>query len=346
MGLPGIFKSKKLIYFGVFFVVLFIFYSFLRYFLFRSDPLIPLLSILDDNYLLLAEQFANKLLYLLGSSYAIDHHIVFFNNEQMWEIVTVTILKKWALLLFLFIWLTKSSLKNRILFTVLVVLVNFFLLSSELAFSVRIDPSIEHVRYIAIMIFRTVGVLSMTSILFLWYWKNKEVILGGIQKLGINTELLERKFSVIVILTYIYAIVGIFLLQYFNYLGWINFIFEITRKILLAFGYVATVDTFYLIGEHGTIYMAKYCLGFKTMLLFASLVFLTAENIKRSLIYIGAGLVFLNIVNIFRFVFLFIHIQKHSGYELAIDLHDMYKYITYSIVFILWVIWFEKVNKT
>ncbi len=43
-----------------------------------------------------------------------------------------------------------------------------------------------------------------------------------------------------------------------------------------------------------------------------------------------------------RFVMIFIHIQKHGGYFLAIEIHDMYNYIIYSFVFVLWVIWFEK----
>ncbi|MFN8239983.1 MAG: hypothetical protein U0X39_04430 [Bacteroidales bacterium] len=46
-------------------------------------------------------------------------------------------------------------------------------------------------------------------------------------------------------------------------------------------------------------------------------------------------------MNILRFVFLFIHIQKHGDYKLAISVHDMYNYITYTFVFILWIIWIE-----
>jgi hypothetical protein len=41
-------------------------------------------------------------------------------------------------------------------------------------------------------------------------------------------------------------------------------------------------------------------------------------------------------------VLLFIHIQKNGNYELAMDVHDMYNYIIYIIVFGLWVIWFER----
>jgi len=88
--------------------------------------------------------------------------------------------------------------------------------------------------------------------------------------------------------------------------------------------------------------MLKSCLGLNTMLLFASLVFITGENSLKSWIYILSGLVILNITNIMRLVLLFMHIQKHGTYVGLVDYHDLYDYVIYGIVFILWVIWFEK----
>ena len=88
--------------------------------------------------------------------------------------------------------------------------------------------------------------------------------------------------------------------------------------------------------------MANGCLGFRTMLLFTMLIFVTGDNKKTTWFYVLGGLLLLNVVNIIRFVLLFIHIQKNGGYVLNIDLHDLYNYIIYTIVFILWIIWFEK----
>lgn len=87
--------------------------------------------------------------------------------------------------------------------------------------------------------------------------------------------------------------------------------------------------------------MEKGCLGFSTMALFAAIIFLTSDHQKHWWLYMAGGILFLNIVNIFRFVLLFIHIQKNSGYALAMDVHDMYNLIIYAVVFILWVLWFE-----
>lgn len=78
------------------------------------------------------------------------------------------------------------------------------------------------------------------------------------------------------------------------------------------------------------------------MLLFASLIYLMGENSWTSWIYILSGLLFLNIANIMRLVLLFMHIQEHGTYVGIVDYHNLYDYIIYGIVFILWVIWFEK----
>jgi len=167
------------------------------------------------------------------------------------------------------------------------------------------------------------------------------VILKSLLKFKINTKLLENDLHVIIII-YIYIISSAFLFEFFDYTLWIHFLFTSAQKILGLVGYIAIVEPFHLVGANGLIYMSKGCLGFQTMLLFTIIVFLTGKNNSYRWIYIIGGLLFLNLVNIMRFVLLFIHIQKHGDYMLAMDVHDMYNYITYLIVFILWVIWFEK----
>jgi len=343
MRFQHIFHNKNIIIFGISVLVLSFIYFLLRLIVFDSDPLIPFLSFIDNFWLFLAEKFANFLLHWTDSPISIENHSIIINNTPIGEVKTVTILKKWGVLLLLIFWLTKTSLKSKTLFTIFLVLINFLLLSIEVALATQINSlESDYGDFTFIIILRTIGVLSMTTILFTWYWRNKGSILNSLTKLKINTELFENKFTAIVVFTYLYALIGIFLLQYFDYHWWINFLFGSSKSILSLFGYKATVEPFLLVGDNGTIYMAKYCLGFKTMLLFASVVYITGYDNKRRWSYIFAGLIFLNFVNIMRFVFLFIHIQKHGDYILAMDLHDMYKYITYLIVFILWVIWFEK----
>ena len=345
MRFQYVFRNKNITIFGISILAMVLAYILLRFFIFDLDPIIPFLIFINNSWLLLAEEFANLLLHWTGSPATIENHTIFINFTPIGEIVTVTILKKWAVLLLLIFWLTKTSLKRKILFTGFLVLVNFLLLSTEVALGTQIATfEFDYEDYTFVAILRTIGVLSMTTILFAWYWKNKESILNSLSKLKISTDLLENRFPAIIALTWLYAIIGFFLLQYFDYHWWINFLFGLSQKVLSIMEYDAWVEPSLLIGSNGAIYMAKHCLGFKTMLVFASIVYLTGnDNISRW-IYIALGLVFLNFVNIMRFVFLFIHIQKHGDYVLAMDLHNMYKYITYSIVFILWIIWIEKFN--
>ena len=79
------------------------------------------------------------------------------------------------------------------------------------------------------------------------------------------------------------------------------------------------------------------------MFLFASVVYFTGNQENRGWRFIIFGLFVLNIANIVRIVLVFIHLQNHGDYLLATDVHDLYNYATYTIVFILWVIWFEKI---
>jgi exosortase/archaeosortase family protein len=155
-------------------------------------------------------------------------------------------------------------------------------------------------------------------------------------------ELFQNNFH-FVSAGYIFIIVYYFLYEIFDYHLWISFLFTASQRILGLFGYTATVEPFYLIGDNGSIFMLKSCIGYQTMLLFAIIVILTGNtNNKIRWIYIISGFLFLNFVNIMRFILLFIHIQKHGDYMLAMDVHDMYNYIIYAIVFLLWIIWFEK----
>ena len=166
--------------------------------------------------------------------------------------------------------------------------------------------------------------------------------MSRLSKFRINTKLFQSdlRFGLV---AYSFIIIYYFLSDIFDYQLWISFLFTSSKEILGLFGYSATVEPFYLMGDNGSIFMLKSCLGYHTMLLFGIFVILTGNTTNKiRWMYIISGFLFLNFVNIIRFVLLFIHIQKHGDYMLAMDVHDMYNYIIYGIVFIMWVIWFEK----
>ncbi|NJK97592.1 MAG: archaeosortase/exosortase family protein [Bacteroidales bacterium] len=131
-------------------------------------------------------------------------------------------------------------------------------------------------------------------------------------------------------------------LAIFSFQHYTAFLFNSTEWLLHLFGYEAYVDQNNLIGPGGFIHMAKFCLGINTMTVFASFVLLTGKDWRKIIPFVVIGLILINLVNILRFFFIFIHIQNNSGYQLGIEIHDLLDLIIYSFIFVLWVIWIER----
>jgi len=134
-----------------------------------------------------------------------------------------------------------------------------------------------------------------------------------------------------------------FFVSFFNYYAYIDFILSATKSVVFLFGYQAEINGPYLSGSNGgTLFMAKWCLGFITMFIFAAMVYLTRKDNKTCWKYIFFGIVILHIFNIIRLSLLFIFVQSHDDNELIMDHHDMYNIVVYILIFVLWIIWFEK----
>jgi exosortase/archaeosortase family protein len=78
------------------------------------------------------------------------------------------------------------------------------------------------------------------------------------------------------------------------------------------------------------------------MFVFASFVYLTGDKIKAKWKFIIGGLIFLHVVNIIRLTALFMYVQNNSDLQMAMDHHQIYNIVFYSIIFVLWIIWIEK----
>jgi len=340
MKLSDIIFTKKAGYFTIIFLSVAILYFVLTFFILGFDPVVTALKSLLDSYLLLAEKISNRLLHLAGFSVFIDHHQVFLNNNQLDGFIPAIRFKNWIVLILILVWVTKTSAVRRFVFSLFLVLVHFLSLSIYLAIGASL-AAMEKPDYLILAITATLLLLILVTIFFLWYRNHKEIIKSSLAKFKINNSLLENDFRLIAA-AYIFIILIYFFKETFDYSLWIGFLFKSAQGILALLGYNATVESTQLIGNNGYIAMTKDCLGIATMYLFAVMVFLTGNNNKLRWIYIILGVFFLNIVNIIRFVLLFIHIQKHGNYVLAMEVHDIYNYITYFIVFVLWIIWFEK----
>lgn len=332
-------KRKRINPFILSLIVILFIYIVIRLLTFKSYPIFPVLSFLANYYLLLIESVSNYVLHWIGSLVTIKNHLVIVNYTPIDGFTPELRFKKWMGLFLFLIWITNTSLRKRVAFSFLLILVHFLIIAFYIAFGAHF-LSLEKYDRSFLSIPVTIGLLILNTLMFIWYTRNKTAFLKSLSKLKINTKLFENNTHVIIAM-YLCIITFSFLIEYFDFLPWINFLFTASQKILALLGYEASVEPNYIIGANGSISMEKSCLGFQTMFLFAIIVFLTGDKNRYRWIYICSGLVFLNFVNIMRFVLLFIHLQNNEEYKLTMELHDMYNYITYSVVFVLWVIWFE-----
>ena len=341
MNIRDTIKRKALIIPFIIVLSLVFIYAALSLFIFDADPFISFLGRVTDTYLLFQEGIANQYLHRAGSGVHVQHHLVMLDGAGYDTVRSGTLMRKWILLLLLITWLTPVSLKNKLLFSGIILVLNFIMSPVTIAIQAHLSANGTDL-YSHTRISRTWAHLLNMTLLFVWLKKYRHTLWKFLSRIRIDSELIERKSTSIVIVSYTYLILGYFILGCFEFTPWVNFLFNSSHKILSWFNIDSVVESQLLIGDKGSLSMLKSCLGLNTMLLFASLVFIMGGNSLKSWIYILSGLVILNITNIMRLVLLFMHIQKHGTYVGLVDYHDLYDYVIYGIVFILWVIWFEK----
>ena len=309
--------------------------------LYRYSLINAIIWNLIDAYLNFLERIADRLLHFIGSEASIQEHQVYVGTELIVTINNGYLLKKWTLFLLIVCWITPRKVIHKLVFTGLIMLSNFIGSLIHIGLSAHLTSSFLYTEETT-LIGRTPYAFLMLFLFVAWIWRSRKILMQSQLVKKFNLEFVEEKLPEIFIIMFLYALFSNFLLGCFQYSAWINLMFNISAWILNNLNYPAWVESHLLIGENGSIFMAKGCLGFNTMLLYASIIYITGKNTKSKWLFIVAGLIILNITNIIRFVLLFIHIQNHGGYVLKMDVHDMYNYIIYGIVFLLWIIWFEK----
>jgi exosortase/archaeosortase family protein len=334
-------KRKALIITVIIVLSLVFLYIVLSLLVFDADPLIRFLRRVTDAYLLIQEGIANHFLRWAGSGVNVQHHLVMFDGVACDMVRSGTLMRKWIALLLLVTWLTPASYKNRLIFSGIIMVLNFIMSPVTIAVQAQLSAHGADL-YSQTRISRTMAHMVNMTLLFVWLRKHLNTCWNFLSRLPIDSDLIKRKSPSIVVVSYVYLFLGYFILGCFDFTPWVNFLFNSSHEVLSWFNIESIVGSHVLTGEKGSLSMLKSCLGLNTMLLFASLVFITGENSLTSWIYIVSGLVILNIANIIRLVLLFMHIQKHGTYVGLVDYHDLYDYLIYGIVFTLWVIWFEK----
>jgi exosortase/archaeosortase family protein len=90
---------------------------------------------------------------------------------------------------------------------------------------------------------------------------------------------------------------------------------------------------------HNWVYLGSPCLGMGIMTLFALLVLIIRSPGINKLVFIGAGLTGLIVMNSVRIVTILLHIHQQGSYTLGLEVHDLSNYFFYSVVFILLMIY-------
>ncbi len=345
MKVRDIVKRKTLIIPIIIVLSLLVIYTALSLLVFETDPLISFLAVATDTYLYFQEWIANRYLQWSGSGVSVLDRLVMLDGTGYDTIRSGVLMRKWIVLLLAITWLTPTSLRKKLLFSGIIIVLNFILSPITIAIQAHFSAG-GLALYSNTRISRTPAHLMNMTLLFVWLRNHQDFLWKFLSRIRFDVDFIKQKSTSIVVVVYVYLILGYFILGCFEFTPWVNFLFNSSHKILAWFNIDSVVEPHLLIGENGSLSMLKSCLGFNTMLLFASLVFLMGENSRISWIYILFGLVILNIANIMRLVLLFMHIQKHGTYVGTVDYHNLYDYVIYGIVFLLWVIWLEKFSNT
>ncbi|HLO57445.1 MAG TPA: archaeosortase/exosortase family protein [Bacteroidales bacterium] len=301
-------------------------------FLFGFKGILDFIDRILRPYSLLIQFICNKFFQFTGHNInLIDNKV--YSKGIVFDYEPQILFKKIFLGGFLLIWLTASKISAKFYFTFLLLLLHLFVASTYVITGIlHISEGLSEKFQgsLTAIAFCMVGI-----VLLFWYWLNKYAWNTT------NKKLLEKKFTEIITVIFGYSII-IFLLEFLKFKYWIAFLFGTSKLILQILGYNVILKPSLLIGDNGSISLGKPCLGLITMYIFAVFVYFTAKRKQDAIRYILIGIIILNFVNIIRFVLLFIHLQWFGDYRLTMDIHDIYNYVTYGIVFILWFIWIEK----
>jgi exosortase family protein XrtF len=125
--------------------------------------------------------------------------------------------------------------------------------------------------------------------------------------------------------------------------GWIGYNVDVEKNAHLKYEDIAdeqTFNTLYL-NDIQAIAVEEGCNGLSVIILFASFIIAFGGSLKRVLIFIPIGIVFIHISNLFRLILLAVLNVDFDGRYF----HFFHKYgftaIIYLSVFILWYIWVQ-----
>lgn len=289
---------------------------------------------------------------LFSGEYSVDvlqRAIVYKGSMSFFSHVLVT---KYYLLSALILFLLPSKIKKSILiffaatfafFTLTVsrLLLQRYLSSDLVSFFIDLIISL---RYLILykLLFYKLNQFSSTALL-IEFWDKK---IANTFVFSLNTLL--------TLLVFVRALSGLF--DWFLVAKWnifvvylTSFILELCNGILWVVGFpeAYTWGKFILLNNYW-LFLDSNCLGVGLMVVFTVLVAFIKSPLANKLVFIGFGLIFINLMNAIRLGSILLYIFKNQiPAPLIKDYHDLSNNIFYIVVFfiiLLYINWFQFVN--
>ncbi|GAB2983659.1 hypothetical protein GCM10027049_21240 [Mucilaginibacter puniceus] len=140
-----------------------------------------------------------------------------------------------------------------------------------------------------------------------------------------------------------------FLTEHLNYIQWLrDVLLFVSRQILLGLGYTTiTNDIDLLVAGRGHIALEYSCLGMGVMSFLAAFVIAYPKPVKEKAIFLTAGILVIQLLNIIRFIVLALYWKPSENHLL--DHHTIFNAIIYTIIMAglyFWIMRDLKPNKT
>lgn len=133
--------------------------------------------------------------------------------------------------------------------------------------------------------------------------------------------------------------------EHLNYIRWLrNLLLAVSRGIINLLGLTCiSNDHQLLVAGHGFIDVIYSCLGLGIMSFFAAFVIAYPKRLKPKLIFLLAGLVCIQTLNVLRFVLLAVLWDKKS--HPTLDHHTIFNIVIYLIIAISLYFWVKSDDK-
>lgn len=331
MRLNVLLKNRKVFFLLITSLFLIIIFLTVRFF----NP--EFISILLDPYYSIAESLANNIIKLLVDGIDIQNHNIIFKAYPKYFRLSVILL--------LSFWFAHSSLKKKVKFTFLLLFTHCFAVVSGLVI-IGIRPMFENSVFLSQLQPNAIGDIAMFALFAVWLKQSISDIQFALEEIRFNFKLTEKRINEILVVFFLYILLTDFLIPYSNFHYYIDLILKATKSVVFVFGYLGEINEIQMSGSNGgTLIVDSSCLGFHTMFIFAAMVYLTRRENKTSWKYILFGIIILHLINILRLSLIFIFVQHNADNELIQAHHDILSIVVYLLIFVLWIIWFEKNNK-